>query len=62
MKTKVDITRNVKLREPLDGEEDIIYKVVNYNDVTERCYIEPINMNLRIPPQELVSINDLVNI
>ena len=59
---KVDITKLVKLKNPEKGEETIIFKIVNYNEVTRRCYIEPTNLNLNIPPQELVSIDDVENV
>ena len=59
---KVDITKLVKLKYPEKGEETIIFRIVNYNKVTRRCYIEATNLNLSIPPQELVSIDDIENI
>ena len=58
----IDINKPVKLKYPETGEEKVIYKVVNYNNETQRCYIEPTNLNLPIPPQELVSVNDIENI
>ncbi len=58
----IELDKPVRLKFPSEGEEDIIYKVVNYNEITGRCYIEPTNLNLSIPPQELVSINELMNI
>ena len=59
---KIDTTKPVKLRNPEEGEENLIFKIVNYNKGTRRCYIEPINSNLSIPPQELVSIDDVKNV
>ena len=59
---EVDIVKPVKLRKPEKGEEDLEFKIVNYNEVTRRCYIEPVNSKLSIPPQELVSIDDVENI
>jgi len=58
----IDINKPIKLKKPEVGEENIIYKVVNYNDATNRCYIEPVNLNLPVPPQELVSIDDITNL
>ena len=60
--TMIDIEKPVKLKQPEQGEEKIIYKVVNYNEETQRCYIEPTNLDLPIPPQELVSVDDIENI
>ena len=57
-----DINKPVKLKNPEQGEEHIVYKLVNYNNETERCYIEPVNLDMDIPPQEIVSINDIENI
>lgn len=56
----LNLKQPVKFINPQSGEENIIYTITNYNEVTERCYIEPINLDLK--SQELVSINDLVNI
>lgn len=62
----LDITRPVKLKNPQKGEENLIFKVVNFNDVTNRCYIELISklpgLNPNLPPQELVSISEIENI
>lgn len=58
----LDLNKYVKLKNPEHGEKDVIYKVVNYNNVTRRCYIEPINLSIPLPPQELISIDDIVNI
>jgi hypothetical protein len=58
---KIDLTKQVKFSNPQKGEENMIFNVVNYNEVTERCYIELV-CNLPIKPQELVSINEIQNI
>lgn len=58
----IDIEKLVKLKNPEEGEENVVYKVVNFNEVTQRCYIEPTNLNFSIPPQELVSIDDIENL
>ncbi len=59
---EIDISKPVKLRNPEEGEENLIFKIVNYNEGTRRCYIEPVNSALSIPPQELVSIDDVENV
>lgn len=59
---EIDLNRPIKLKFPEVGEENVIYKVVNYNELTKRCYIEPINLNLPIPSQELISINEIENV
>lgn len=56
------IEQPVKLKYPATGEEGVVYKVVNYNKQTQRCYIEPTNLDLPIPPQELVSVEEIENI
>ena len=62
----IDISKPVKLKYPLHGEEDLIYKITNFNDVTQRCYIELVSslpgINLGLSPQELISIEELENI
>ena len=57
----INITKQVKLINPLKGETDLIYSVVNYNEVTKRCYIELVTDSF-IKPQELVLISDIQNI
>lgn len=58
----LDLTKSVKLSNPGNGEENLIFDVVNYNEVTNRCYIQCKNSGMAIEPQELVSINDIVNV
>ena len=64
MKT-LDLSLPVILKNPQPGEENLIYKVTNYNKNTNRCYIELITplpgLNMNIAPQELVSIADIEN-
>jgi hypothetical protein len=57
----LDITKLVKLRNPEAGEEKLVYNVINFNEVTERCYIELV-CDWTIKPQELVSVNDIENV
>ncbi len=59
---KLNMAEPVKLVDPEPGEENIIYRITNFNEETERCYIEPVNLDLAYPPQELVSINEIENI
>lgn len=59
---KLDLSRPVKLVNPELGEEDIVFEIKNYNELTKRVYISPINMGGPLKPQELVSIMDIVNI
>ena len=59
---KIEIDKPVKIKNPQKGEESLVFKIVNYNETTGRCYIESTNLDLPIPPQELVSLDDLVNI
>jgi hypothetical protein len=61
----IDITKQVRFLNPEPGEEKIIFVVTNYNDVTKRCYIKPVNMNgwaEGLEPEQLVSVYDLINV
>lgn len=64
MKT-LDITKPVRLKNPQAGEENLLFQVTNFNEVTNRCYIEPISPLAGIGPianpQELVSITEIEN-
>jgi hypothetical protein len=63
MKT-IDLSKPVKFKNPQPGEENLTYKVTNINEVTNRCYIEVVNLpgfNNSISPSELVSIEDIEN-
>jgi len=61
----IDLDKLVKIKSPQKGEENLIFKVVNFNEATGRCYIELVTplsgLNMKLPPQELVSVNDIVN-
>ena len=57
----LDTTKQVKLSKPGKGEESMVFNVANYNEVTNRCYIELV-CDWAVKPQELVSINDIENI
>lgn len=39
------------------GETNQVYRVVNVNDATKRCYIELAESNLPLNPQELVTFD-----
>jgi len=59
---KIDLSKPVKFIKPLNqAEAKLIFKVVNYNEVTNRVYIQPLNINLSYPGQEIVSIDDIEN-
>ena len=61
----LDLSKPVKLKNPQSGEENQIYRVANFNEITNRCYIELVSslpgLNLGIAPQELVSIDEIEN-
>jgi len=61
----LDLSKPVKLKNPQLGEESLIFRVTNFNEVTNRCYIEPVTplpgLNMALPPQELVSIIEIEN-
>jgi len=59
----IDITKPVKLVSPQKVEETLVFKVINFNDVTQRCVILPVNLDgFYIVPTETVSLNELANI
>lgn len=62
----LDLAKPVKFKNPQPGEENLVYKINNFNDVTNRCYIEPLTtlpgLNMDIAPQELVSIDEIINL
>jgi len=62
---KIDISKLVKFIHPEPGEENIIFRVINYNEQTKRCYINPLNLKgwtKGLEPEELVSVHELENI
>jgi len=61
----LDLEKSVKYKEPSTDEKDLIFRVTNYNEVTNRCYIEALNLpnwDKGIKPQFLVLADDLVNV
>ena len=59
----VNLLGNVRLKQPENElEKKLIFIVKNYNEVTKKCYICPINSDLKIPNEELVTINDIENV
>lgn len=57
----LDINKLVKYKNPEVGEENMTFKVVNFNEVTQRCYIE-YQCDSFIKPQSLISINNIINV
>jgi len=60
----VDISKPVKFKDPQPGEENLIFTITNYNEITNRCYIQVLNLDGfdKVLPTELVSLDDIVNI
>ena len=60
----IDFSKPVKFKNPQPGEESLIFAVTNVNEITNRCYIQVLNLEgfNQIPPSELVSIEDIENI
>jgi hypothetical protein len=61
----IDLSKPVRLKYPQLGEKELVYMVTNFNEVTQRCYIDVINLKSFegcLAPSELVSINDIENI
>lgn len=55
----------MKIKNPQKGEERLVYKIVNFNDVTNRYVVEVQNLpnwNKSILPTEVVSVDDVVNV
>lgn len=62
---KIDQSRPVRFKKPGKGEEDLVFQIDNYNEVTGRCYISPLKLKGwegALMPSELVSLDDLENI
>lgn len=61
----LDLSKPVKLKNPRPGEENLIFRVANFNEVSNRCYIELVTplpgLNMGIAPQELVSVDEIEN-
>jgi len=61
----LDLSKPVTFKNPQPGEENLVYKITNFNKVTHRCYIELITplpgLNMNLAPQELVSIAEIAN-
>ena len=63
--TQLDFSKPVKLKYPLPGKEDLVYKITSYNEETNRCNIQIQNLNKRdkaILFTEPVSLDDIENI
>lgn len=61
----IDLSRPVKFKNPQAGEEDFIFSILNYNEVTNRCIIQAQNLpnwGDALLPTELVSVDDIVNV
>ncbi len=55
--------KTYKLKNPQTGEENLLFRIANYNPETRRCIITPVNppggLNPNLPPQELVAVTEL---
>ena len=63
--TKLDYTKPVRLKYPQPGKGDLVYKIISYNEETNRCYIQIQNLNngdKAILFTEPVSLDDIENI
>ena len=61
----VNINKPVKFHTPTEGEKDLFFKVINYNEVTGRVIIKPINLEGwgdGLLPTQLVALSDLENV
>ena len=58
----IDFNKPVKFTNPMsEFEQTAVFTVKNYNEGTQRVYIELV-CDLPIKPQQLVSVNDIENI
>ena len=57
----VNLIKPVKFKEPQPGEENLIFRVANYNEVTNRVIIELQSDKFNFPPRQLVSLEDVTN-
>ena len=61
----VDFSKPVKYKNPTSEEKDLVFLVKNYNEITNRCYIEVQNLpnwGKELKPQFLVSVDDIINV
>lgn len=61
----IDFSKPVKYKDPQPGEENLVFIVTNFNEVTNRCYIDALNLpgfENGIRPSFLISADDIVNI
>lgn len=59
----LDLSKPFKFINPLNDEEaKLIFQVVNFNEVTNRVYIQPLNLDLVFLGQELVFVEDIENV
>lgn len=58
---KIQIKDTVKYREPIGDEKNLVFTIVNINEVTNRCLIQLV-CNNPIKPTFLESIDNLTKI
>lgn len=61
----VDLDKPVKFHTPTENEKGLIFKILNYNEVTGRVIIQPTNLEdwgEELIPTQLVSLSDLENV
>jgi hypothetical protein len=62
---KINIAKPVKFHTPTENEKGLIFKVINYNEVTRRVIIQPMNLEdwgENLIPTQLVELSDLENV
>lgn len=62
---KIDINKPVRFHTPTEGEKGLIFKVINFNEVTGRVIIEPTNLDdwgEGLLPTQLIALSDLENV
>lgn len=59
---EIDLNLPVKLVDPQEGEEEMVFLIINHNEVTQRVMIREMYFKTPLPSIELVSINHVKNI
>lgn len=60
----IDLLKPVRYKNPQACEEGLVFMIVNYNEVTNRCYIQCQTMfeEWTIKPEWLADLDDLENV
>lgn len=65
MDMKIRLEEPVRFHTPSEDEKDLIFEIINYNEVTQRVVIRPLNLKgwgEGLIPTQLVALADLENV